>query len=485
MISEATLNALAPVQDILYADRVTLTPYPRSILATLMAASKSSAFACNDPKTSFIDKWLDDMKCDSLGNTEPVEADGVTNIATSLHSSTVEEAAEAIFQSTLNAVKFVRGKIIPDVNRLIATIDGCVNAAYRPVEEWEIIEGAFLPIWKTKIVSHIVSRADMGDGVLPNLRVNVDYPCVIPPASGNLFDYMMTGSKELDKAFRETLASINMNVEDLFMTIFGPVGSVGPIRHAVEMRNLALCQLLLVYMIEDNPWEGSGLTSSSWTSMCATLKAGLTKSIAIYRAMSESNKSTDMLVIDVDYKTHRIYVESDVYNDWLDESDANTPEHIIGLAMLHESVVYTKTSAAGKAEQAARAWASYHASKQQAVESNRLSLVRTAILSEIAVYLQTLNTEELSPGCSRASVIDCVADRMRNATLATIDNMPELIIDILCNDIFGHTGSYNLASRFNQVMSNETGLTNEDAELKVVIEYMTDFGSAQVLVGKM
>ncbi|MGL5648993.1 MAG: hypothetical protein ACRDDY_14180 [Clostridium sp.] len=486
MISESTLNAISPIQELLYADRVTVATMPRSVLATIMASSKSAAFSMpNDSKDSFIDAWLADMTLDPLGNKDPVECDGVTHVPMSLHSRTMDEAAQAVFSCTLDAIKFVSGKVIPDIRKLIDKVDASVNDAYRPVEEWEIYEGSFLPVWETKIVKHIMSRASAGDGILPALRVNSDYPMVMLPDGTSLYEHMSSGSKELDKTFREALNSVGMDINALFMTVFGPVGTVGPIRHTIEMRNLAMCQLLMIYMIEDNPWEGTGLSSSSWSKMCATLKSALTKTVAIYKSTSELNKKSNMMIVDIDYKKHRIYVESDVYNDWLDENQANSPERLIGLAMLNESTVFTAESATTKGAMAERAWASYHASKQQAIESNRLSIMRSSILSEIAAYLHDVSADDLPPGINRSMIVDKVTERMRGATLATISNLAELIIDIVSNDIYGHTGCYNLASRFNQVMVEEPNLSVEDAELKVVIEYITDFCSAQLVVGKM
>lgn len=485
MISESTLNAIDPIVDLLYADRVNVVPHPRSILATLTAASKSAAFTMgNDNKDSFIDTWVSDMTEDTLGNKDNTEIDGTTYIPRSLHTATVEEAANAIFTATLNAVSFVRGTVIPQIMGAVQAVKEISDEAYRPVEDWEIVEAKFLPLWNHNIIKSIVSECKRDDGVLPNLRAGLDYQLPIPPAEDK-FSEFQSGNSKLDDAFFKALSEIGLDLKTLYQTVFGQGGKIGPIRHALEMRNLALCQLLMVWMIEDKPWEGCGLTSTEWDHTIAIAKAGLSKSVAIYREIGELNQKDDLLIQDIDPKTHRIYVESDVYSEWLDENDANTPELLIGLALMNEGGVFSKDNARELMTSALSAWQSYHASKQQACESNRLSIQRSAIMAALVTLVNGMNNDDLPPSTTRVNIIDALTERVRNLTVDETVDMAALLIDLVCNTVYRHTSCYNLASRYLSVTQNEPNLTKEDAELKVVMEYIADFASAQLVIGKI
>jgi len=266
--------------------------------------------------------------------------------------------------------------------------------------------------------------------------------------------------------------------------VFGAGGRIGPNRHPIEMRNIALLQLLLVYMLEENPWPGSGLSAIEWEHTFAVLKHALSKSVGIYYAGGRQSEDIGMLVQDIDYKTHRIYVESNVYGKWLDESDANSPEVIIGLAMLKESGVYSAAQANDMAGSALTAWQSYHSSKQQSVESNRLSILRSSLLAVLVEQLENTEANDLPPGKLRPAIAQELADICRNLTSADAEDLGMLLVRLICKHFYPHTGCYEFAMRFNQIAQNEPNATADDWELKAVIEYITDFTAAQMVVGR-
>lgn len=487
MISEATLNAIDPFVNMLYADRVSLVPMPSSMLAVAVSASKSAAFEKGESsKDSFIDEWLRDLAYDPTGVNAPAQVDGVTVIPQTVHGRTIDLGAEAIFEATTKVASFVRDVVVKQVNGSIEKINELVADAYRPVEEWEIIEAQFLPIWEQPAVRAIVENCNMGDGMLPNLQSGRDYAIPLPPTDGQSIEqYMTTGQKSLEKAFYDALRHCNLDVPTLFASVFGAGGRVGPNRHYFEMRNVALCQLLLVYMLEENPWPGSGLSSVEWNHTFAILKQGLSKSVAIYHAGGRQNEEIGMLIQDIDYTTHRIYVEANVYSKWLDESDANTPEVIIGLAMLRESGVYSAQQASNLTASALTAWQSYHQSKQQSVESNRLSVLRSSVLAVLVEQLQATEANDLPPGKLRPAIAQELGEVCRKLTSSDATDMGMLLVRLICKHFYPHTGCYEFAMRFNQIATSEPNATADDWELKAVIEYITDFTAAQMVVGRM
>lgn len=486
MISESTLNALDPFVNMLYADRVAVMPLPSSVLGVAVAASKSAAFELGESsKESFIDKWLSDLAYEPTGLNEPTVVDGQTIIPQTVHGRTIDVGANAIFEATTRVAQFVREHVVKQTNECINRINALIADAYRPVEEWEIIEAQFLPIWNHPSVRMIVESCNMGDGMLPNLHSGRDYAIPTPPAeNAPIADYLISGQKSLEKAFFEALRRCDLTVDSLYASVFGAGGRVGPNRHAIEMRNVALCQLLLVYMLEDNPWPGCGLSKVEWEHTFSTLKNALSKSVAIYAGSGHQNEEIGLLIQDIDYKTHRIYVEANVYNTWLDESEANTPEIIIGLAMLKESGVYSAAQARDMAGSALRAWQGYHNSKQQSVESNRLSVMRSSILSVLTEQLQNTDANCLPPGKLRPAIAQELGDVCRKLTSVDGQDLGMLLVRLICKHFYPHTGCYEFAMRFNQIASSEPNATADDWELKAVIEYITDFISAQIVVGR-
>lgn len=486
MISSATLNALDPIVGLLYTDGVSIVPYPSSMVAVAVAASKSSAFQMDESTNdSFIDAWIKDLETDPLGMNTPAELDGTMVIPLSLHTRTIEDGGRAIFEAADRTVSFVSNKLVPQVNAIIDAVNQRVEDAYRPVEEWQIVEAKFLPLFDHPAVKQILTQCDIGDMILPNLMAGRDYMIPVPPQDGkSISDYMHTGLKSLEKALYSTLRSLDLDITTLYNSVFGGGGVIGPTRHALEMRNLALCQLLLVYMLEENPWPGSGLSSAEWELTMATVKSALSKSVAIYYDGGKVSESSGMLVQAVDYNTHKIYVESAIYEKWLDDSQSNCPEILMGLAMLKESGVYTRDQANNMRDSALSAWSSYHASKQQAVESNRLSTLRVAILASLLDQLEATEANDLPPGKMRQTIANEMAECVNTLSSYDVEDLSLKLIELVCKHLYPHTGCYQFASRFHHISIQNPQSSPEERELKAVMEFITDFTSAQIVVGK-
>ena len=486
MISNATLNALDPIVDLLYTDGISIVPYPSSMVAVAVAASKSAAFQMDESNNdSFIDTWIKDLEIDPLGLAAPTVIDDANVIPLSLHTRTIEDGGRAIFEAVDRTVSFVSNKLVPQVNAAIGAVNQRIEDAYRPVEEWQIIEAKFLPLFDHPAVKQILEHCDVGDMVLPNLMAGRDYMIPVPPQGDKtIADYLHTGLKSLEKALYSTLRSLDMDINTLYNSIFGGAGIVGPTRHALEMRNLALCQLLLVYMLEENPWQGSGLSAAEWELTMATVKSGLSKSVAIYYEGGKVSEDSGMLVQAIDYNTHKVYVESSIYEKWLDDSQANCPEILMGLAMLKESGVYTRDQANNMRDSALSAWSSYHASKQQAVESNRLSTLRVAILASLLEQLEATDINDLPPGKLRQTIGNELADAVNQLTSTDVSDLSLKLIELICCHLYPHTGCYQFANRFHQISIENPQSSPEERELKAVIEFITAFTSAQIVVGK-
>lgn len=486
MISSATLNALDPIVDLLYTDGVSIVPFPASMVAVAVASSKSSAFQMDESNNeSFIDAWLKDLETDPLGMNTPAEIDGTLVVPLSLHTRTIEDGGRAIFEAADRTVAFVSNKLVPQVNCIIDAVNQRVEEAYRPVEEWQIVEAKFLPLYDHPAVKQILTQCEMGDMILPNLMAGRDYMIPVPPQDGKtVSDFLHTGLKSLEKALYATLRELDLDITTLYNSVFGGGGVVGPTRHAMEMRNLALCQLLLVYMLEENPWPGSGLSSAEWDLTMATVKSALSKSVAIYYEGGKLSENSDMLVQDVDYKNHKIYVESEIYGKWLDDSQANCPEILMGLAMLKESGVYTRDQANNMRDSALSAWSSYHASKQQAVESNRLSVLRVAILASMLEQLECTEANDLPPGKMRQTIANEMAEAVNKLNSYDVEDLSLKLIELVCCHLYPHTGCYQFAQRYHHISIENPQSSPEERELKAVIEFITDFTSAQIAVGK-
>ena len=485
MISDSTLNAIEPIMDLLYLDRVNVVPHPRSMLATTVAASKSMAFQMDEgTRESFIDAWRKDLAYDPMGVTEPTKFDNDVYMPNTLHGRTIDEGAQAIFSAVEKTTAFTRTYVVRQVNSCIEMVNSKLEDAYRPVEEWEIIEASFLPIWNHPIVKEILSDLDIGDGALPNMLSGRDYAIPLPPTGEKtIADFLNSGQQSLDRAFMETLKRVGMDLNTLYQSVFGSEGRIGPNRHYLEMRNVALCQLLMVYMIEDNPWVGSGLSGGEWDLTMAVVKKNLGKSVAIYRAGGELNSDINMLVQDVDYKNHKIYVEAEVYSRWLADSQENCPEVLIGLAILNQSGVYSIDQANNLRPSALSAWQSYHSSKQQAIESNRLSVVREALLETLLGELHEMDQSLLPPGVLKPTIVDQLSVAVRSLTSYDVKDIGMTLIELICRYFYPHTGCYQFAVRYNQIATTEPNSTPEERELKATIEYITDFIAAQVVVG--
>lgn len=485
MISDSTLNAIEPIMDLLYHDRVSLVPHPRSMLATLVASSKSGAFMMDESsRESFIDAWRKDLSFDPMGVSEPTKFDNELYLPNSLHSRTLDEGAHAIFAAAERTSEFTRTHVVRQVNACIDAVNSKLEDAYRPVEDWEIVETKFLPIWEHPIVREIVDSLSTGDGVLPNMMAGRNYAIPVPPqGEKTIADYMSSGQKSLDRVFMETLRSVGMDLITLYQSVFGAGGRIGPNVHYLEMRNVALCQLLMVYMLEDNPWIGSGLSGGEWELTMATTKQALGKAVAIYKAAGDLNASIDMLVQDVNYDTHKVYVEAAVYNKWLDATKENCPEVLIGLAILNESGVYTSEQANNLRASALAAWQSYHSAKQQATESNRLSIVREALLEVLLTELDGIEQNNLPPGILKPAIAQELAVAVRGLSSYDVKDVGMTLIELVCKHFYPHTGCYQFAMRYNQIASTEPNSTPEERDLKATIEYITDFTAAQVIVG--
>lgn len=486
MISSATLNALDPIVDLLYTEGVSIVPFPSSMVAVAVASSKSSAFQMDESTNeSFIDAWLKDLETDPLGMNTPSEIDGTLVVPLSLHTRTIEDGGRAIFEAADRTVTFVSNKIVPQVNNIIDAVNQRVEDAYRPVEEWQIIEAKFLPLFDHPAVKQILEHCELGDMILPNLMAGRDYMIPVPPQDGkSVAEYMHTGLKSLEKALYSTLRDLDLDITMLYQSVFGGAGTVGPTRHALEMRNLALCQLLLVYMIEDNPWPGSGLSSAEWDLTMATVKSALSKSVAIYYEGGKISENSGMLIQDVDFTNHKIYVESAIYSKWLDDDQSNCPEILMGLAMLKESGVYTREQANNMRDSALSTWSSYHASKQQAVESNRLSILRVAILASMLEQLEGTEAGDLPPGKLRQAIANEMAESVNALNSYDVEDLSLKLIELVCNHLYPHTGCYQFAMRYHHISLQNPQTPPEERELQAVIEFITDFTSAQIAVGK-
>lgn len=472
MIDNVVLSAIAPIDEKLAANNISLTVGDSTLLGAVVYAA-TTPVVDNYPKTvGWEEAWLASMKRDTISGAESNFVVGDSNDATtiipaSVCSETLHEASEIIANAVQSAIGTTKSIVKPAIEKAIQTVQDEVNLKSKPIDPVEIVDIHLLPQWEHFVVTRLLDRYRGLNS--PMLRR--DIPRMAKPE--NLDQILTSGSAEVDGIFNTLLTETGLTLSELFNSIFHHGGDIGEWPKDWYLnRNKTLAQLLFVAIASENPWIGSGMSSPEWGALFNGLANALGGLCAAMLDRHHSDiKSKNMVIPSSD---DRIYVVGELYSEWLDAG--GSPEILIGLGINRNWTHSGYDDLLTHKEEYLRAWRGWHTAQQYREESNRLAIIRNTTYRALSTLVSDAKPEFLRR--SKSSLIDLVAKAANTIEPQDCENLGNKLVEIVCDVIYPHYPAKRFIQRTDELVRR--GEDPSVAQGIAIAEYINDWLTAQI-----
>lgn len=474
MISQTTLTAIAPLVDRLAAANIGLGEGERTILAACVEASKTPQSDHYEAQSGWLEAWQQSLMADTLtGATShftinDAQGDSTSFIPCSLHSQTMDEASNYISRMGIDLLATTRNVVKPAILYVIDAVAKEINQRATPIEPVEIVDVRMIDAWKSDVVTNLLSHYESMRGTVV---IGRDIPRLKCP--DNLDEMLRTGNSGIDTVFQTVLSETGMSATSVFNSLFADGGDVGAFTSDWYIyRNRALAQLLFVAIISENPWPGTGLSATAWSTLTNDLANALGGLCAEMRDRFESDIASDTLFIRTE--GNRVYLVGEVYDRFLEQG--GSPEVIIGKVVAKDWGPITSTAIMAKRDSYLDAWRGWHAAQRYQEEAAKVASIRLAFYHAICSFLDQDDGARLKE--CRSDIKLQAAERCNAITPSQAANPSIAAIHVVCDLLYPQIGYKELILRINELVAG--GEDGEVAAGLAIAEFINDWLVAQV-----
>jgi hypothetical protein len=226
----------------------------------------------------------------------------------------------------------------------------------------------------------------------------------------------------------------------------------------------------------------SNITLANYNSMIAEFRnySGSIINQTLFALKNIINSETLVLYV----KHKEVGVVGEVYRYWL--KNGGTIETIFGMAVTNTR--YTTVPLANEnKENLEKAWfnhLTFKASSDKLNEFNAFIDATTFAFRELMLKHTTEEDEAFNQPSYLETVEKLFKEQLANIRIDDISNRTALALRLVATCRFYYTDSYKILSTINRVMEANDKVDPREAALIASIEYLADYVSAQISVGK-
>lgn len=437
MISKEAINSTVGVVDRCRTQNIRLSGLDDSILGVCIAASLNNITHTSDEVQDFAGEWVSHLDANPIfggkGSVILTDKKGEQQliIPVTEHTATMSKASDIIADTTLNARNVVMNVVRPNIERIMTAVETAVNDYEAYSEDFEIVDVKFpAMIWEDSIITHLLENfSGVSEFVIPR----ADIPTITLP--NDYLPTVHTGTARVDSIIQYLLDACGLEAREVVDSIFNGNDDPGRTDDAYYAdANIKILKLLVLQWLENNPVPNSGLSNGDWKLLMMRLsKAYGTESYINLKTIEENDKQ-NMLFLDFDYAKKAIFLNSSVYDRWLDQG--GTPEVILGAALSNQLDKMNYQYTLEHKSELLSAWESEHAIRRTVAFNERIDTIRSSIFNAILNLIEELDESELQD--TKQNLVRKTKELISKVDDYHLNEPAGVVTELVCDVLYSH-----------------------------------------------
>lgn len=472
MINVYSFNAITQAMDLAKANNLKIVTCQDSPVDLLnRAASGPSLLNAAITDEEFIHRLPDELKIGAvLGEAKEVAyvKDGghASLVPISEHEMTLRELVKMATARLSGLLDFSRNVAQPFVRSVIEQINEPAVAEVQ--EEWSLVPVALDSIFDAPVVQGLLKS-------VPNLSVaSYEYDALEGLKVPDNLPVPVTGSKAYDDLIVILLNDLKTTPTEL-MTKAIVGGGVNPYRpESWRYVKEHVATMLLAAFYVENPWEGSGVTSTKWDVYLPRVSVANIAWLMAYLNQLNEKVKAGQTVLSIDGDAMNVYVCQEVFSAYIEQGGC--AEALLGAVYTQESedAGPVSTNIAYLLEQQnelVAAWSRRSAVTKAAMDTDWVNAHRTNLKNSF--YQQI--------GAAEAGHLGFAPDVARKQCSESIDkcfgrqtaDITEFAIEVAARDVFGDESVGRILKAIHRGMKD--GVEPDVAARDELVEYVLDW----------
>lgn len=474
MISREVLNSVYPIVEKLDGASHLLIPSEASPVYALNEVATTPIVDIHEGEEGFEEAWLKSLsRSPVLGavgiNETETDAGTQVTINLSMYSRTLDEGAELLAMSVRNAMKHARSVASPTVTDIIDMMNEYMEDVTVIPEPYEIVDVGLAPVWENPVVqnaltNHVSKVRSVERSKIKRLA-----------APDNLDEHLVTGAVGFDMAFKQSLRESGLTTVEVFDYLFNDSSALQGVSYPFyKTRNRTIIAYLMASILLDKPIPDSGMDGMEWETTLHTMVNVLGEGCNFIYQSVQSDTDANILHYDTDTVTGKIYINSSVYDKWLNEG--GTPEVIFGAVMNQQnnpSELLSYTAMLERKDVLINVWNNYHASVRILEDNKRLDKIKNGLYACLIKTIDEMQSVDLPDLAVKENLCTRAKEHVALINNHHINDMGKLCMDITCDVLFYHTPAKYLLNRISDRC--DEGMAPDEAATAIMMEYVTDW----------
>lgn len=481
MIYTSSFNATLVIAERLQAANVSITAHPSSIIGNMEDVAYSPIIDQYQGNDFIGDYQTSISRVPGLGQSGGYELnnDGEVEMLfrNSLYSSSADEASDIIADSVKRALNKARNVVNPIIRTSIDLVNSYVRVAETSREPYDINDINTPKLWEMPIV---VSTLEKYQSKVSTLRQG-ELPTI--PYPDGLQDALTTGTSGLDEAFSICLTQTGLSLDDIWDEVFGGKPRVPSVTSPLYLnRNKTLIKFLMCSILQGKPLPGVKLSKLQWESAMVKATNLFGEASRFLLEEIENNRKNRMLVYDIDHAQKVIYVNGDIYDEWLDAG--GKPEILIGAALQAtvKPTSYSYQVMLDNASQYMRSWTNYHASMRSKDESKRLANFKDGLYNALVRAIDNTDHGHFEDNVTSQVLKERAAQYTNGITSSSLITMETAVVDGVCDVLFPHTPAKDILKNIGKYV--DEGYAPEESATLVMVDYIATWIADNMLISR-
>lgn len=491
MLKEYNLNAALPLaeklsQSGLQIEAVRESPLARAIDACYHPSIEEKTLS--DEETEEKYGWLE-----ALMNASAQTAEGKIS-----HDEVIENVIEVVGETVSNTLNLARNVVNPTVKDVVNFVEDFLrDSTIEAVNFLSVVPFFYRKIWNSPVIDGMVSK--YGE----TSAQEVEFMNMCPERSPeDVAEMLKTGTARFDNDLEDFVENVGLErVYEIYKECFEKSTQPSeptPGRKLGDYTRLGAADpdaVLIIHLIArrlyKEPPEDVAIPLAKYREFLSTVIAQSGR--ALIRILERREKQLKRKELGIQYGTlgpdvsddpssNIIYVNGDVYNDWLKEG--GQPEVLFGAALTDKATDYQMLLE--KKDYYLKVWARQARLRETKVTNQRFSLVVTALRKGVAKQINNLNEDEEIMVTDKGTLHSKLEEVLATVTPRMIEDLYYTARCVVCRTMFAHApDAERILESIDQINKKDPELEPREAALYATVDLVVDWLAEHIQVSKV
>lgn len=477
MISERTIEAITPLNDILTGRKVELLTLNESPLQQLAAASRPIQADIKNAAYSIHDIVQTSQQRDQNG--------------VSIHDVVMEEIVSVASATVASNLNIARNTVNPIIKSVVEGVEEYLDTVNQGLlQPLSVTPDLFHQIWNNPILEGMVEQYENS----PALTTVA--PNGLPELTGEQLEALvLTGVSRLDSDLKQLLEDRGIEwLQSLYEAFYRPQQpglSDNPVpllsealRHYNRYRDELVVAFCIAKKLSREVPEGTRADLTFFRDKVATIISQTGRAILkVYAKRDRANNNNELIVsfplLSIDYLTdseESIIVNGEVYNRWL--KDGGSPEILFGSYVTTKERGYT--ALLEKADYFKEAWKRQERVIATQVRFDRFNYTLNGLNNTLTREINDLPEDELV--VDRAVLHKRLKELLSGITSKDLESLYCTARKLVCRTLFAHTDVEAILTSIDDTAKANPDIDVREAALLATIEIVADWVACMIVV---